>query len=148
MLYFRSTIKGSQELPTELKDEAPVSALKTFHAKTVQSLSDCEIPTSSEFRPIQSLSEHEGYQSSSEVDKLAALNKSETNIAVNTKPNNNKKKRRRKKKTLTNELKKESTDKIDDEDEDKEKLVEENAASLTHDLLENVDSNKTNLMKV
>ncbi|XP_065218841.1 phosphatidate phosphatase LPIN3 isoform X2 [Planococcus citri] len=145
-----SNLKGSQELPTEILDDAPISTLKTFHAKTVQSLSDCEIPTSSDFRPIQSLSEHEGYQSSSEVDKLATLNKSETNVAVNNnnnKPSNNKKKRRRKKKTLSNEFKKESTDKIEDEDEDKEKTSDENPTASTHDSSEINEFNKSNLLK-
>lgn len=116
-LVFSSNNKGSQESISELIEDPPVSALKTFHAKTVQSLSDCEIPASSEFRPIQSLSEQEGYQSSSEVEKLLAkLNRSDNNIAANNIKTGNKKKRRRKKKTV--ELKKDPADKIEDNEED------------------------------
>lgn len=103
----------------------------------MQSLSDCEIPASSEFRPIQSLSEHEGYQSSSEVEKLLAnLNRSDNNIAVNK--TNNKKKRRRKKKTLSNEFKKETVEKIEDEEEKEHKLDDDNTI-ISYDSSENND---------
>ncbi len=104
---FSSTNRGSRESVPDLVEDSPAGAgaLKTFHAKTVQSFSDCEIPVSTEFRPIQSLSEHEEYQSSSEIEKLLDnLNKSDNNLNANHKVNT-KKKRRRKKKNSSTDLK-------------------------------------------
>ncbi|KAK7576591.1 hypothetical protein V9T40_012877 [Parthenolecanium corni] len=98
-----SNIKGSQESIPEIVEDTPATGLKTFHAKTVQSLSDCEIPASSDFRPIQSVSEHEGYHSSSEIEKLSQThNKSDNNLNASNKLN--KKKRRRKRKNLSSEF--------------------------------------------
>lgn len=118
-----------------------MGALKTFHAKTVHSLSDCEIPANSEFRPIQSLSEHEGYQSSSEVDKLlATFNRSDNNLAINTKTTS-KKRRRRKKKTAT-EFKKDGADKDEGNVEEKRPEDGTNTVSDTN------DSKKSDLIQV
>lgn len=111
--------KGSQDSISELVEDPPTAALKTFHAKTVQSLSDCEIPANSEFRPIQSISEHEGYQSSSEIEKLLAkLNSSDNNLNLNIKTNG-KKKRRRKKKTPSIEVKTEGREEIKEQETSK-----------------------------
>lgn len=90
-----------EDLPTTLT--APV---KTFHAKTVQSLSDCEIPINSEFRPIQSVSEHEHEEchSSPEIEKLVSKS---TLSEGPVKMNGSKKKRKRRKKALSLEGKEE-----------------------------------------
>lgn len=113
--FYSSNNKGSQDSISELVEDPPTAALKTFHAKTVQSLSDCEIPVNSEFRPIQSISEHEGYQSSSEIEKLLAkLNSSDNNLNLNIKTNG-KKKRRRKKKTPSVEVKTEGREEGEEE---------------------------------
>ena len=107
-----SNNQNSQESMSELNEDSPdlptsVTAIKTFHAKTVQSLSDCDIPKNSEFRPIQTMSEHEEYQSSPEIEKLVSkLTISESNLNatnVSTKTNGAKKKRKRKKKLLSTE---------------------------------------------
>lgn len=98
-------MSGLSETPPDLPTTAV--AVKTFHAKTVQSLSDCDIPKNSEFRPIRSVSEHEECQSSPEIEKLASkLTISENNLnATNliAKTNGAKKKRKRKKKTSSAE---------------------------------------------
>lgn len=102
--------EDTTDLPTS------IVPIKTFHAKTVQSLSDCDIPLSSEFRPIRSVSEHEECYSSPEVEKAVSKSTVPENIA---KINGTKKKRKRRKKALSVEGKEEPYE------EDNSKTIED-----------------------